>query len=157
MLLTGTIRENIQLERENVDDEEMVRATKISLAHEFISRMPDGYDSRLADRGEGLSGGQKQSIALARALVGSPPILILDEPTSSVDHDTERRLIENLRSEFEGRTLILITHRPSLLSMTDRIIMMAAGRVAVDGPAEAIRSGVSKITTMRRAESGQRA
>lgn len=155
VLLTGTIRENIQLGRDDVDDEEMVRASRASLAHEFIARMPNGYDSRLADRGEGLSGGQKQSIALARALVGSPPIIILDEPTSSVDRDTERRLIENMRNEFEGRTLIMITHRPSLLDMVDRIIMMAGGRVAVDGPSEAIRSGVSKITAMRRGEHGQ--
>jgi ATP-binding cassette subfamily C protein LapB len=132
-LLTGTIRENILLGRVDVDDDEMLRASQVSLAHDFISRMPNGYDLRLADRGEGLSGGQKQSIAMARALVGSPPILVFDEPTSSVDTHTEARLMDNLRAEFEGRTLILITHRPSLLALVDRVILITHGRIVMDG------------------------
>lgn len=132
-LLTGTLRENILLGRVDVDDDEMLRASQVSLAHDFISRMPNGYDLRLADRGEGLSGGQKQSIAMARALVGSPPILVFDEPTSSVDTHTEARLMDNLRAEFEGRTLILITHRPSLLALVDRVILITRGRIVMDG------------------------
>jgi ATP-binding cassette subfamily C protein LapB len=132
-LLTGTIRENILLGRAVVDDDEMLRASQVSMAHDFISRMPNGYDLKLADRGEGLSGGQKQSIAMARALVGSPPILVFDEPTSSVDTHTEARLMDNLRAEFEGRTLILITHRPSLLALVDRVILITRGRIVMDG------------------------
>jgi ATP-binding cassette subfamily C protein LapB len=132
-LLTGTIRENILLGRVDVDDDEMLRASQVSLAHDFISRMPNGYDLRLADRGEGLSGGQKLSIAMARALVGSPPILVFDEPTSSVDTHTEARLMDNLRAEFKGRTLILITHRPSLLALVDRVILITQGRIVMDG------------------------
>jgi len=132
-LLTGTIRENILLGRVDVDDDEMLRASQVSLAHDFISRMPNGYDLKLADRGEGLSGGQKQSIAMARALVGRPPILVFDEPTSSVDTHTEARLMDNLRAEFEGRTLILITHRPSLLALVDRVILITRGRIVMDG------------------------
>ena len=132
-LLTGTIRENILLGRVDVDDDEMLRASQVSLAHDFISRMPNGYDLKLADRGEGLSGGQKQSISMARALVGSPPILVFDEPTSSVDTHTEARLMDNLRAEFEGRTLILITHRPSLLALVDRVILITRGRIVMDG------------------------
>ena len=143
VLLTGSLRENIMLGRDDVEDDEMLRASKVSLAHEFISRMPNGYDLRLADRGEGLSGGQKQSIAMARALVGKPPIIILDEPTSSVDTDTESRLMMNLRAEFQGRTLILITHRPSLLALVDRVIVMAQGRIAMDGTTESINRQVS--------------
>jgi ATP-binding cassette subfamily C protein LapB len=143
VLLTGSLRENIMLGRDDVDDEEMLRAAKASLAHEFISRMPNGYDLVLADRGEGLSGGQKQSIAMARALVGKPPVIVLDEPTSSVDTDTEVRLMANLRAEFEGRTLILITHRPSLLALVDRVIVMAQGRIAMDGSADAINRKVA--------------
>lgn len=134
VLLTGTIRENIILGREDVDEEEMLRASKVSGAHDFISHFPNGYDLRLLDRGEGLSGGQRQAIAMARALVGRPPIVILDEPTSAVDTETEARLKDKLKHECEGRTLILITHRPSLLSLADRVIVMARGRVAMDGP-----------------------
>ena len=143
VLLTGSIRDNIMLGRDDVDDDEMLRAARTSLAHEFISRMPNGYDLKLADRGEGLSGGQKQSIAMARALVGKPPVIVLDEPTSSVDTDTEQRLMANLRAEFEGRTLILITHRPSLLALVDRVVVMAQGRIAMDGTTESINRQVT--------------
>jgi ATP-binding cassette subfamily C protein LapB len=150
VLLTGTIRENILLGGEELDEAEMLRASQVSLAHPFISRMPSGYDFVLADRGEGLSGGQRQSIAMARALVGRPPIIILDEPTSSVDTDTEARLMENLRTEFKGRTLILITHRPSLLRVVDRVILLSRGRVAMDGTPDSITSKVREIVTRPR-------
>ena len=153
VLLTGSLRENIMLGRDDVEDDEMLRASKVSLAHEFISRMPNGYDLRLADRGEGLSGGQKQSIAMARALVGKPPIIILDEPTSSVDTDTESRLMMNLRAEFQGRTLILITHRPSLLALVDRVIVMAQGRIAMDGTTGSINRQVTSRVARPRAGS----
>ena len=143
VLLTGSIRDNIMLGRDDVGDDEMLRAARTSLAHEFISRMPNGYDLMLADRGEGLSGGQKQSIAMARALVGKPPVIVLDEPTSSVDTDTESRLMNNLRAEFQGRTLILITHRPSLLALVDRVVVMAQGRIAMDGTTESINRQVT--------------
>jgi ATP-binding cassette subfamily C protein LapB len=145
VLLTGTIRENIVLGREGVDDEEMLRAAQVSLAHDFVARIPNGYDLRLADRGEGLSGGQRQSIAMARALVGRPPIVVLDEPTSSVDGETEAKLIANLRKEFEGRTLVLITHRPSLLQLVDRVVVLSRGRVFLDGPPESISQKIKQI------------
>ena len=145
VLLTGSIRENILLGREDVGDDEMIRAAKASLAHDFIATMPNGYDVRLADRGEGLSGGQRQGIAMARALVGSPPILVFDEPTSAVDTDTEARLMMNLRKEFEGRTLIVITHRPSLLNLVSRVILMSRGRIAMDGTPDSITRNVARI------------
>lgn len=144
-LLTGTIRQNIVLGREDVDDEEMLRASQAAMAHDFIARLPDGYDLKLGDRGEGLSGGQRQAIAMARALVGSPPILIFDEPTSSVDTETEARLMHNLKREIEGRTLVLITHRPSLLALAHRVILLANGRVMLDGPTEAVTRKVTNI------------
>lgn len=147
VLITGTIRDNIQLGRDGIGDEEMLRASQISGAHDFISQIPAGYDLRLADRGEGLSGGQRQAIAMARALAGSPPVLILDEPTSSVDTDTENRLIKNLKTEFAGRTLILITHRPSMLALVDRVIVLARGRVVMDGPTQQVVNRVRGVTT----------
>ena len=145
VLMTGTIRENILLGRDGFGDDEMLRTAQVSLAHEFIARIPNGYDLRLADRGEGLSGGQRQSIAMARALVGKPPIMVLDEPTSSVDGDTEAKLMQNLKTEFEGRTLVLITHRPSLLALVTRVIVMSQGRVFLDGPPEAITQKIKQI------------
>ena len=149
VLLTGSIRENIALGRDTVDEEEMLRAARTSLAHDFISTFPAGYDLRLADRGEGLSGGQRQSIAMARALAGKPPILIFDEPTSSVDTETEGRLMENLRHEIEGRTLILITHRPTLLALVGRVILMSRGRIVMDGTPEQITGRVREIAPAR--------
>lgn len=149
VLLTGAIRDNIKLGRDDIDDEEMLRASKVSLAHEFISHMPSGYDLVLADRGEGLSGGQRQSIAMARALIGRPSILVFDEPTSSVDTETEARLIANLREEFEGRTLVLITHRPSMLALADRVVLLSRGRVVMDGTPESINRKVTQIAARR--------
>ncbi|QKG72227.1 type I secretion system permease/ATPase [Erythrobacter mangrovi] len=145
VLLTGSIRENILLGRDDVDDEEMIRASKAALAHDFIASMPSGYDVELADRGEGLSGGQRQAIAMARALVGRPPVLIFDEPTSAVDTETESRLMTNLREEFAGRTLILITHRPSLLGLVDRVVLMSRGRIVMDGTPDNITRNVTRI------------
>lgn len=156
-LLTGTIRDNILLCRDEIGDDEMIRASQVSLAHEFVARMPQGYDLELADRGEGLSGGQKQSIALARALIGQPPIIILDEPTSAVDVETERRLMANLDAEFKDRTLILITHRPSLLRLVDRIVMLSSGKVVADGSPEQVSARISKLRTVQGAKKDERA
>src|SRR5436190_2006885 len=134
VLLTGSVRENIVLGRAGIGDEEMVRAAQISGTHEFMGQIANGYDLRLADRGEGLSGGQRQSISIARALAGRPPILVMDEPSSAMDAQTEGALIQRLQEELKGRTLILITHRPPLLQLVQRIILMDKGKVVSDGP-----------------------
>jgi ATP-binding cassette, subfamily C, bacterial LapB len=134
VLLTGSVRENIQLGRPQVPDEELLRVSQISGTHQFMGQIANGYDLRLADRGEGLSGGQKQSIAIARALAGRPPIMVMDEPSSAMDAQTEGALIQRLQEEFKGRTLILITHRPPLLQLVQRIILLDQGKVVSDGP-----------------------
>jgi ATP-binding cassette subfamily C protein LapB len=134
VLLTGSVRENIVLGRPGITDEDMVRASQISGTHEFMGQIANGYDLRLADRGEGLSGGQRQSIAIARALAGKPPIMLMDEPSSAMDAQTEGALIQRLREELAGRTLLLITHRPPLLQLVDRIILMDKGKIVSDGP-----------------------
>jgi ATP-binding cassette subfamily C protein LapB len=138
VLLTGSIRENIQLDRDGIDDEEMLRVARLSGTHDFIGAIANGYELRLADRGESLSGGQRQSIALARALAGRPPLLVFDEPTSAMDNQSEALLLQRLAEEVEGRTLILITHRPALLRIVNRIVIMDGGRVAVDGPRDEV-------------------
>jgi ATP-binding cassette, subfamily C, bacterial LapB len=134
VLLTGSVRENIQLGRPQVPDEELLRVSQISGTHQFMGQIANGYDLRLADRGDGLSGGQKQSIAIARALAGRPPIMVMDEPSSAMDAQTEGALIQRLQEELKGRTLILITHRPPLLQLVQRIILLDQGKVVSDGP-----------------------
>ena len=134
VLLTGSVRENICLARAEVTDEEMVRAAEISGTHQFMGQIANGYDLRLADRGEGLSGGQRQSIAIARAVAGRPEIMVMDEPSSAMDAQSEGALIQRLKEELKDRTLILITHRPPLLQLVDRIILLDQGKIVSDGP-----------------------
>ena len=138
VLLTGSVRENIVLDRAGVDDAEMIRAAEISGTHQFMGQIANGYDLKLADRGEGLSGGQRQSIAIARALAGRPSIVIMDEPSSAMDSQTEGALIQRLQEELKDRTLIMITHRPPLLQLVQRIILMDKGRVVADGPRDTV-------------------
>ncbi len=137
VLLTGSLRENILLGRE-VDDEEMLRVTRLTGVHDFVGRIANGYDLRLADRGESLSGGQRQSISLARALIGKPPLLLLDEPTSAMDVQTEAALLGRLEAEVADRTVILISHRPSLLRLVQRIVIVHEGKINMDGPRDEI-------------------
>lgn len=138
VLLTGSVRENIVLGRAEVDDAELVRVAQISGTHQFMGQIANGYDLKLSDRGEGLSGGQRQSIAVARMLAGKPAIAVMDEPTSAMDAQTEAGLIERLRLEMQTRTLVLITHRPPLLQLVQRIILIDKGRVVADGPRDAV-------------------
>lgn len=138
VLLSGTVRENISLGRAEVDDEELVRLSTISGTHQFMGQLVNGYDLRLADRGESLSGGQRQSIAIARSLAGKPKVMVFDEPTSAMDAQTEDALLQRLGAELAGRTLVLITHRPPLLRLVNRIILMDRGRVQLDGPRDKV-------------------
>ncbi|HEY0446064.1 MAG TPA: type I secretion system permease/ATPase [Allosphingosinicella sp.] len=138
MLLSGTVRENIVLGRAGIDDEEMVRAAELSGTHQFIGQIANGYDRRLADRGEGLSGGQRQSIAIARALVGRPPVVLFDEPSSAMDQQTEGALLDRLTTELEGRTFVVITHRTPFLRLVSRVIIIERGKVIADGPRDQI-------------------
>jgi len=133
-LREGSIRENITLGRVNIDDEEMIRVARISGTHKFVGGGGEGYNTRLSDRGEGLSQGQKQSIMIARALAGRPPIVVMDAPTSAMDAQSEGALIQQLQEELRGRTLVLFTHRPPLLQLVDRIILIDRGEIVSDGP-----------------------
>jgi ATP-binding cassette subfamily C protein LapB len=139
VLLSGSIRDNIALGDAAIDDAAVLRAARLSGAHDFIGQLSGGYDVRLADRGEGLSGGQRQAIAIARALVTpshrSPrPMLIFDEATSAMDTESESALIGRLEAELAGRTLVMVTHRQSMLRLATRIILIDAGRIVAHGP-----------------------
>ncbi|WP_444999347.1 type I secretion system permease/ATPase [Halomonas mongoliensis] len=139
-LFTGTVRQNIAIGGHNPTDEEVLAAAKLAGAHDFIARHPQGYDMVVGERGEGLSGGQRQLICLARALVGNPPILLMDEPTSAMDIQTEREVIGRLKQAAVGKTLVVVTHRTSLLELVDRVVVLDQGKVVADGPsAEVMR------------------
>jgi ATP-binding cassette subfamily C protein LapB len=134
VLLSGSIRDNIALGDPLVDDDAVLRAARLSGAHEFIGRLSGGYDVKLADRGEGLSGGQRQAIAMARALARRRPLLVFDEPTSAMDTTSENALIGRLEDELAGRTLVLVTHRQSMLRLATRVILLDGGRIVAHGP-----------------------
>jgi ATP-binding cassette subfamily C protein LapB len=140
-LFTGTVRENIAIGARRPRDADIIEAARIAGVDDFIARHPSGYDLMLAERGEGLSGGQKQAITLARALVGRPPVLLLDEPTSAMDVQNERDVIARLRDEARDRTLVVVTHRTSLLDLVDRVIVIENGRVAADGDKSLLARG----------------
>jgi ATP-binding cassette subfamily C protein LapB len=137
-LFHGTVRDNITLGAPFADDETVLRAAEIAGVHDFVARHPQGFDRVVGERGENLSGGQRQAIALARALLMEPPILLLDEPSSAMDNAAENRLKQRLEQTLPGRTLILVTHRASLLALVDRLIVLDAGRVVADGPRDKV-------------------
>ncbi|MEZ5774070.1 MAG: type I secretion system permease/ATPase [Hyphomicrobiaceae bacterium] len=133
-LFRGTIRENILMHRPGTGDAEMIAAAREAGADAWIGRLGQGFDTPVGERGAGLSGGQKRSLALARALVGRPRLLLLDEPTSEMDMMTERVVLERLAASIAGRTLLLVTHRHTLLPLVERLIVIDRGRIVADGP-----------------------
>lgn len=149
-LFYGSIKDNIVMGVPYMEDEAVIRAAELSGVSEFANRKPNGLDSIVGERGQLLSGGQRQSIAIARALLFDPPILILDEPTASMDNTTEARMKRRLMEAIKDKTLILITHKASMLDMVDRIIVMDNGRLIADGPKaqvhEALRQGKLKVS-----------
>jgi ABC-type multidrug transport system fused ATPase/permease subunit len=136
VLFRGTIRENIAFGRPDATDVQIVAAAKLANAHEFITRLPDGYETLIGDRGRTLSGGQRQRIGIARALIRDNPILILDEPTAALDVESEELVIEALERLMEGRTVITIAHRLSTLRNADKIVVIRDGVVAEHGAHE---------------------
>jgi ABC-type multidrug transport system fused ATPase/permease subunit len=133
VLFRGTVRDNIAYGRVGATDEEIVEAAKLANADEFISHMPNGYQSFVGDRGDTLSGGQRQRIGIARAIIRNNPILILDEPTAALDTESERLVIEALERLMKGRTVLTIAHRLSTIRDADKIIVLKGGVVAEQG------------------------
>jgi ABC-type multidrug transport system fused ATPase/permease subunit len=136
VLFRGTVRDNIAYGRAGATDEEIIEAAKLANADEFITRMPNGYQSFVGDRGDTLSGGQRQRIGIARAIIRNNPILILDEPTAALDTESERLVIEALERLMKGRTVLTIAHRLSTIRDADKIIVLKGGVVAEQGTHE---------------------
>ncbi|CAG0906065.1 unnamed protein product [Darwinula stevensoni] len=134
VLFKGTIRENIAYgRRDEVSDEEIIEAAKLANAHEFIVQMPAGYNTPVGDRGDTMSGGQRQRIGIARAMIRNNPIMILDEPTAALDTQSEKAVMEGLRSLIKGRTAITIAHRLSTIREADNIIALDKGVIIEQG------------------------
>ncbi|MGH6986062.1 MAG: ABC transporter ATP-binding protein [Caulobacteraceae bacterium] len=136
-LFSGTIEENIRY-RTDASSEEVVAAAKAVSAHEFVMRLPEGYDTPLGQRGRNISVGQRQLISFARALVSNPQILILDEATANIDSFTEQAIQKALKVLFAGRTCLVIAHRLATVRDADRIIVLEAGRIVEEGPHQAL-------------------
>ncbi|MDB4904178.1 MAG: transporter ATP-binding protein [Mucilaginibacter sp.] len=136
VLFYGSVRENIAYGRPDASEEAIIEAAKLANAHEFICRMPHGYDTLVGERGLTLSGGQRQRIGIARAVVRNSPILILDEPTASLDVEAEKIVMEALEQLMEGRTVITIAHRLSTICDCDKIVVLHEGYIAEEGTHE---------------------
>lgn len=140
-LFSGSVRQNIAVGAARPGDADILRAAELAGVDCFISRHRAGYDLAVGERGEGLSGGQRQAITVARALVGRPPILLMDEPTSAIDSQSELQMIQRLKSALHSETVVIITHRTSLLALVDRVIVVDQGRVIADGPKSIVKVG----------------
>ncbi|RJG01266.1 type I secretion system permease/ATPase [Noviherbaspirillum sedimenti] len=143
MLFYGSIRDNIVLGESGVDDEAVLRAAAIGGVADFVSASPQGYDQAVGERGVNLSGGQRQAIAIARAELLAPPILLMDEPSSAMDARSEQLFKDRLSAQIEGRTLVLVSHRGSLLSLVNRVLVLDQGRLVADGPRDAVLAALA--------------
>jgi len=137
-LMSGTVRQNIAMGFDQVSDDAILNAAKVAGVEDFISQHPHGYGLRVGERGEGLSGGQRQSISIARALVSNPAMLVLDEPSSAMDIGAEQTLVERLRPVVEGKTLVVITHKSSMIQLVHKVIVLDKGRLLSMGTPEQV-------------------
>ncbi len=149
VLFYGTVRDNIVLGDPCIGDQAMLRAASIAGVTNFIRSNPEGFGTQVGEQGKSLSGGQRQAISLARALIRDPEVIILDEPTSNMDTNSELAVQERLLKEMKNKTLILVTHRMSMLKLVDRLIVMDKGRIVADGPKDLI---IQKLRNLPRQE-----
>lgn len=150
-LFSGTIAENIAIGRPEATPEEIERAAKAIGAHDFISSLPDGYDTDVRKRGGRISAGQRQLVAFARALLADPAVLILDEATSSLDIPGERAVQRAMDTVLHGRTAVVIAHRLSTVEIADRVLVMEHGRIVEDGTPADLIGGTGRFAGLHRA------
>jgi ATP-binding cassette subfamily C protein CydCD len=125
----GSVADNLRLAKPSASDADLVAAAEAANAHGFVSRLPNGYDTPVGEGGTRLSGGERQRLAIARAFLKDAPLLILDEPTASLDEESGEAVFEALRALARSRTVLLISHRPESLLLADRVVSLASGRV----------------------------
>ncbi|MEK8049519.1 type I secretion system permease/ATPase [Ideonella sp. DXS22W] len=147
-LFHGTLRENIELGRVRPDDTRLLEAARIAGLDEIVAQLPEGVGTQVGERGERLSGGQRQSVAIARALLNKPRLVLMDEPSSMVDPASEQKLIERMRG-LKDTTIVLVTHRMAMLALVDRLVVMDRGRIVADGPRDQV---LQALSTQRQAE-----
>ncbi|WP_271194381.1 type I secretion system permease/ATPase [Pseudomonas turukhanskensis] len=143
-LFSGTLRDNLVSGARYVEDELVLQAAELAGVHEFARLHPQGYELQVGERGHQLSGGQRQNVALARALLLDPPILLLDEPTSGMDNTGEVHLKQRLQAVIATKTVLLITHRSSMLDLVDRLLIIDKGQIIADGPKNAVMEALRK-------------
>ena len=148
VLFNDTIRYNIAYGRDDASEDDIIAAAKAAQIHDFITALPEGYDTPVGERGLKLSGGEKQRVGIARTLLKNPPILLLDEATSALDTETEASIQDALRRAGEGRTVITIAHRLSTIADADRIIVLEAGRVVEEGTHDGLLSSGGRYAAL---------
>ena len=136
MLFRGTVKDNITFRASHASDGAMIRAAQISGASDFIKKHPKGYEMPIGERGQGLSGGQRQTIGIARAFLLSAPIMLMDEPSNAMDQITEAKLLNNLQTALKGTTSLLVTQKMNLLKIVDRVLVVNEGKIIIDAPKE---------------------
>ncbi len=143
VLFFGTLRENITLGAPHAEDNQIIQAADVGMLTDLVNQHPRGFDMIVGERGEFLSGGQRQCVAIARAALMSPSILLFDEPTSAMDFSTESNFIKKMETYAQDKTIVMVTHRMSLLKLATRVIVMDQGRVVADGPKDAILEAIN--------------
>ena len=138
VLFSGSIRDNILMGKPNTTDEELLDVVKLSGADGFLGMLPGGFDFPLSERGRELSTGMRQSIAISRALIGKPNVLLFDEPTAPLDQSAENEMVERLDLATKGLTTIFVTHRGAMLRLADKVLVIDQGRVAAFGPRDQV-------------------
>ncbi|MBT5241345.1 MAG: ATP-binding cassette domain-containing protein [Rhodospirillaceae bacterium] len=147
VLFNGTVRDNIAQTRPDAADAEIIRASTLAQAHEMLINLPDGYGTQVGEGGSLLSGGMRQRIAIARALLGAPPVIVMDEPSGSLDKDAEANLRHTLSELGKTHTVILVTHSPVLLQACGNVIIMDQGRIRAAGPTRKVMEAMAKART----------
>jgi ATP-binding cassette subfamily C protein LapB len=142
-LFSGTLRSNIMMGRNNISEERFLETCRLTGVDELAQKHPKGYDQPIGEGGRGLSGGQRQLVSLARTLITDPLILLMDEPTSSMDLQSEKAFVQQLAPLVKDRTLIVVTHRPQILQILDRVIVMEQGKLYADGPKDEVLALIS--------------
>jgi PrtD family type I secretion system ABC transporter len=155
-LFAGTIRNNIARFRDDVSDEEVIRAAQLAGVHELVLKMPKGYETEVGDGGLTLSAGQRQRVGLARAMLGDPAYIVLDEPNASLDLEGEEALMRALDSmKANGATVVIISHKPSIFRAADKMLVLREGRVELFGPRDQVMSRLMKPAEVRAVEAGR--